>query len=260
MAKKIKGSVMLHLEADQFCQVWAKTAKECAFGVHVTADADYYNLLYQNGQFLGLVQPQGGVIYPFSVNPYKKGSRFKNRKIKSAKIVCISSAYNLNMLWGTRHPILIYDRDGTPCNFGANGTLFLELDPGDGGRNADCLYRKLFSQGDESSMTVEAVRDKLKPAFVEEIGAKVQECLEEMDRPLTQLTGLTPKEKLEVSKKAYEDLKRFFHDQYGLTLAPASQRSIVSHLIVIGKEKENANTNTNTAPVGAVPRFTPGMW
>ena len=254
MPKKIKGPIILHLGENQFCQIWEKTAKECAFGIQVNANGDYYNLLYQNGQFLGLVQPNGGVIYPFSVNPYKKGSRFKNRKIKSAKIVCISSAYNLNMLWGTRNPLMIYDKEGTACNFGANGTIYLELDPGDGGRNADCLYRRLFSQGGPDTMTVEAVRDRLRPAFVEVIGAQIQEALEDMNRPLTELKGLTPKEKLDVSKNAYESLKGFFEKEYGLTLTPASQRSIVSRLIVRKDEEEEERP----AVYSSAPQFTPG--
>ena len=255
MPKKIKGSIMLRLESNQFCRVWEQSSKDCAFGTHVIADGDYYNLLYQNGQFLGLVQPNGGVIYPFSENPYKKGSRFKNRKIKSAKLVCISSAYNLNMPWGTKKAMIMYDRDNTPCYFGASGTLYLELDPGDGGRNADCLYRKLFSQEESDGMTVDAVRNKLKPAFIEVIGAEIQECLENMNRPLAELKGLTPKEKLDVSKSAYENLKSFFATEYGLTLTKASQRSIVSELVV-RKDAEEETKGSVSAPA---PQLSPWM-
>lgn len=255
MSEKIKGSVVLHLEPNQFCRVWEHTAKDCAFGTHVIADADHYNLLYQNGKFLGLVQPDGGVIYPFSENPYKKGSLFKHGKIKSAKVVCISSAYNLNMSWGTVSAMLMYDRDGTPCYLGASGMLYLELNPGDGGRNADCLYRKLFSQEASDRMTVDAVRNKLKPAFIEVIGAEIQDHLENMNRPLAELKGLTPKEKLEVSKSAYENLKDFFETEYGLTLTKANQKSIVSNLVVRKDAEEEAREG-----VGApAPQISPWM-
>ena len=256
MPKKIKGPIIPHLGANQFCQTWEKISKECAHGLQVNANADYYTLLYQNGKFLGLVQPDGGAIYPFSTVIYKKGSRFKNKKILSAKVVSISSSYNLKMLWGTKDQILIYDRDGKPCWFGAGGTLFLELDPGDNGRNADCLYHKLFSQGDPDTMTVEAVQEKLRPAFSMKISEQIQECLESMNRPLDQLAGLTPKEKLEVSRMAYDALKGFFREQYGLTLAPASKNSIVERLIVIGKEPEKTATPINTGSS----HFSPSIW
>ena len=267
MAKKIKGPVILNLRSEHagprrpemeiFCRVWEHDKKECAFGIPVIADEKYYNLLYQNGKFLGLVQPNGGTVYPFSRNPYKKGSRFGNRKIHHAQVVCISKAQNLEMLWGTRSPILVYDRDGKPYHFGANGSFYVEIEPADLAKNADCFFRKILVSADEEGMTVLAVRDKLKAAFVNVIGAKIQEVLEEMNRPLSQLVGLTPKEKLEISGRVYQKLRDIFAE-YGLTITSASKNSIIDRLIVRADGIPQAEPQPPVNP----PRkhFSPAMW
>ena len=258
MAKKFKGPIILNLRSEQagpnhpekeiFCRVWEKKANECAFGIEVIADEKYYNLLYQNGKFLGLVHPDGGSVYPFSYDYRKKGSRFRNRKIKYAQVVCISKAQNLEMFWGTHDPILVYDKDGKPCQFGANGSFYVEIEPADCANNADRFFQKLLISANEEGMTVEAVRNKLKAAFVNVIGEKIQEALEEMNRPLQELVGLTAKEKLKISENVYHKIKNLF-GEYGLTLVAASKNSIVNHLVV----REN---DTGSAPP-STPRPSP---
>ena len=63
------------------------------------------------------------------------------------------------------------------------------------------------------------------------MGAKVQEYLEMLDRPLSNMVGLQPAEFLKISEELYPKLKDIFED-YGLTIAESSTGSILGRLIV----------------------------
>ena len=250
MAKKIKGPVVLNLRSERarisnnsqdeiFCRVWDKKKTECAFGVSVIADDDYYNLLYQNGEYMGLARETGGIVYPFSYDYTKKGSRFKNRKIQTAKVVCISKSQNLEMWWGTPSPLLVRDKNGEPFRFGARGSFFVEIDPADHALNADIFYRKCLTSATEEGMPVYKVKEHLLKSFANLIGEKVQDCLEEMEYPLEDLIDLTAKEKLKISANAYDKVKKVFAE-FGLTLVPVSKNCIVTDLHVNAGAPETA--------------------
>ena len=252
MAKKIKGPITLNLNSERarmardhnssqdelFCRTWKKMAKECAFGIKVIADTRYYNLLYQNGEFKGLVE---GVVYPFSHNYTKKGSRFRNRKIESAEVVCISKSRNLEMFWGTPRRYLVYEKDGTPYSFGARGSFYVEIDPADCARNADTLYHKLLLEADEEGMTVMDVKLELTAAYATRIGEQAQRMLEDLNRPLKDLAGLQASEMLALSKKVYKETKNLF-SKFGLTITEASEGSIIQELFVEEKGKPAETT------------------
>lgn len=260
MAKKIKGPIILKLISERvrlstdpknrsqdelFCRAWEKQSKECAFGIEVIADSRYYNLLYQNGIFMGLVN---GTVYPFSYDYTKKGSRFRNRKIKHAEVVCISKSQNLEMFWGTPSRLLVYDKDRKPYRFGANGSFFVEIEPTDHAKNADMLYRKLLLTADEEGMTVMDVKNKLQAAYVNRIGAIIQRTLEDLDFPLKDLVGLQASEMLEISEKVYRDIKDLFLD-FGLTVTPASTGSIIRYFMI----NEEGKKEIPAAPVHPSP-------
>lgn len=249
MAKKIEGPIILNLDSERvrlardynersqfalFCRAWKKRAKECVFGIEVVADSRYYNLLYQNGEFKGLVT---GVVYPFSYDYTKKGSRFRNRKIKHAEVVCISKSQNLEMFWGTPEKLLVYDKDRTPYHFGASGSFYTEIEPADHATNADILYRKLLLSADEEGMTVMDVKDRLQAAYVRRIGAEIQTTLESLDFPLKELIGLQASEMLEISEKVYKKVKNLFWE-YGLTITPASVGSIIKRFDIQERGKQ----------------------
>lgn len=255
MAKKIKGPIILNLISERarvnafhnpnsasqdelFCRAWKKEAKECAFGIEVVADSRYYNLLYQNGMFMGLVN---GIVYPFSYNYTKKGSRFRNRKIKYAEVICISKSQNLEMLWGTPQRHLVYDKDGKPYRFGARGSFYMEIEPSDHAKNADTLYRKLLLSADEEGMTVMDVKLKLAAAYANRIGEKIQRMLENLDRPLKDLVGLQASEMLELSKKVYKETRDLFLD-FGLTATTASEGSIIRYFSINEEEKQDGSS------------------
>ena len=230
--KLLKGSIELRLKENQFCTVWEGKADECSHSFCVDTNADFYNLFYRNGQFLGTPTPYGGSIYPFAIDPTKAGNRSQKKQFSRAKVVCISSAFNLKVYWGTKIPFMMIDKEtNKPYTVGASGVFYLEIEPGDGGRNADRFYRKLLSQGDPAQMTTEMLRDKLAEAFINRVGAKVQEYLEMLDRPLSNMVGLQPAEFLKISEELYPKLKDIFED-YGLTIAESSTGSILGRLIV----------------------------
>ena len=230
--KLIKGSIELRLKENQFCSVWEARAEECSHDFCVDTNADQYNLFYRNGQFLGTPTPFGGSIYPFSTDPTKAGKRSEKKQYNRAKVVCISNAFNLKVYWGTKIPFMMIDSATQKAyTVGASGVFYLEIEPSDGGRNADKFYRKMLTQGDPEKMTTEALRDKLSEAFINRVGAKIQEHLEALDRPISNLVGLQPAEFLKISEELYPKLKDIF-DDYGLTIAQSSKGSILGRLII----------------------------
>ena len=230
--KLLKGSIELRLTGNQFCSVWEGKAAECSHEFCVDTNADQYNLFYRDGQFMGMPTPFGGSIYPFAVDPKQQGSRSQKKQFNRAKVVCISNAFNLKVNWGTKIPFLMVDNaTQQPYTVGASGVFYLEIDPSDGGRNADRFYRKMLTQGDPSQMTTEMLRDTLSDAFINRVGAKVQEYLESLNRPISNLVGLQPSEFLKISEELYPQMKNIF-DDYGLTIANASKGSILGRLII----------------------------
>lgn len=238
--KLLKGSIELKLNENQFCAVWEGKADACHHSFCVDTSADQYNLFYRNGQFMGTPTPFGGSIYPFSIDPREEGSRAQKKQFNRAKVVCISNAFNLKVYWGTKIPFTMIDiPTQKPYTVGASGVFFLEIEHSDGGRNADRFYRKLLSQGDPTQMTTEALRDKLAEAFINRVGAKIQEYLEELNRPLSNMVGLQPSEFVKISEDLYPKLKDIFED-YGLTIAASSTGSILGRLVVAPMETPNA--------------------
>ena len=230
--KLLKGSIELRLAENQFCAVWEGKAEDCSHEFCVDTNADQYNLFYRDGQFLGTPTPFGGSVFPFAVDPTQKGTRSQKKQFHRAKVVCISRAFNLKVYWGTKIPFLMIDGDTQkPYRVGASGVFYIEIEPSDGGRNADRFYRKLLTQGDPSQMTTEMLRDKLAEAFINRVGAKIQEYLEALNRPLSNLVGLQPSEFLRISEELYPKLKDIFED-YGLTIAESSTGSILGRLMV----------------------------
>ena len=230
--KLIKGSIELKLDENQFCSIWEGRSNEHAFDFCVDTNADQYNLFYRDGQFMGTPTPSGGSIYPFSINPIQKGSRREKKLFNRAKVACISSAFNLKVYWGTKVPFLMLDpTTQQPYSIGASGVFFIEIEPSDGGRNADRFFRKLLSQGDPSKMTTDALRDKLAETFINRVGAKIQEYLESLNRPLSNLVGLQPAEFVKISEELYPNMKDIFSD-FGLTITKASKGSLLGRLIV----------------------------
>lgn len=229
--KKYKGCISLTLEEDQFCAIWEGKQKECAYDFEITVTPDQFNFIYHDGQFLGMPLTNGGSVHPFSFDPSKKGSRKDKKKFKSAKVVTVSSAFNLNMSWGVPE-FLMFDEAGKAYDVGASGIFYVELDPGDGAKNAESFYRKLLTHGDPSRMSVKALREKLLAAFQNVIGAAIEETITELDRPLSALVGLSPKEKIAISNAVYYKVKDIFK-AYGLTIVKvSSMNSIVANLVI----------------------------
>ena len=230
--KKKKGSVEIKLGKDQFCRILEDRAEDCTHKYCIDTDADQYNLFYRNGQFLGMPTPMGGTIYPFSVDPTKPGTRGQKKQFNRSKVVCLSKDFNLKVNWGTKVPFTMADVEtNAPYTVGASGVFYIEIDTNDAARSADKFYRKCLSQGDADLFNTEALRDFLNEVFVNRVGAKIQEYLEEQKRPLSNLVGLQPSEFLKISEELFPKMKDIFAD-YGLTLVSASSGSILTRLVV----------------------------
>jgi membrane protease subunit (stomatin/prohibitin family) len=181
---------------------------------------------------MGTPTPNGGSIYPFSVNPIQRGARREKKLFNRAKVACISSAFNLKIFWGTKVPFTMADVDTNKAfKVGARGTFYVNIDPTDAARMADRFYSKCLSHRNANLFDTEALRDFLRDAFIMEIGAAIERYVTDQNRPISDFKGLTPTEILAVSKELYPIMKDIFK-QYGLTVAPSSERSILEGLKV----------------------------
>ena len=230
--KKKSGPVELRLEADQFCRVLEDRADEVKSNYCIIANSDNYNLLYRDGQFLGMPKPFGGAIYPFSIDPTQEGSNGQKKKFHTAKIVCLSKDFNLKVFWGTETPFMMEDCiTKKPYSVGARGVFYVSIDPTDAARKADQFYSKCLTQRNAELFNTEALRDFLREAFVMQIGARIQHYMTEENRSIANLVGLQPSEILKISEDLFPKMKDIFA-MFGLTITDVSANSILQGLVI----------------------------
>jgi hypothetical protein len=233
LKKKKSGPVTLRLEKDQFCNILEDKAEDVKASYCIMADSDNYNLLYRDGMFMGMPKPFGGAIYPFATDPTEQGSNSQKKKFHTSKVVCLSKDFNLKVYWGTKIPFVLEDCFSHKAyHVGARGVFYVNIDPTDAARKAYMFYKKCLSQGNAGMYNTEALRDFLCEAFVMQIGAKIQEYIEEKGRSLDNYVGLQPSEILKISEDLCPKIKDIFAE-YGLTIVvKASSSSILQGLNV----------------------------
>lgn len=220
------------LDEEHFCTVVSETADNVSPAYCVIANADHYTLLYRNGAFEGMPAPFGGNIFPFAVDPTHKGSKGEIKRYQMVKLVVIQKDFELQVHWGTNAPFVIHDTaNNQPFHVGARGVFYVNIDATDAAKSADRFYSKCLSARNAELFDTEALRDFLRSAFINEIGAAIERYIRDQNRPIADFKGLTPSEILAVSKELYPIMKDIFK-QYGLTVAPSSERSILEGLKV----------------------------
>ena len=230
--KKKKGPVRLQLTENTFFRALEDNAKEVKSSYCIIANSDHYTLLYRDGQFLGMPKPFGGPIFPFAIDPTEEGNNGQKKKFQTAKVVCIAKDFNLKVYWGTETPFVMEDCvTKNPYSVGARGVFYVNVDPSDAARKADQFYSKVLSNRDPESFTTEALRDFLREGFIMQIGAKIQQYMEEQTRSFENLVGLQPSEILKISEEIFPKMKDIFA-MYGLTITDISKNSILQGLVV----------------------------
>ena len=231
--KRKSGEVTLELGDNEFCTFWEEKADDVTADFSVSANSDHYNLLYRDGRYLGIPQFYGGDIYPFSDDPTKKGTNREKKKYKRAKIVCISKGTHLKLSWGTPHPFKIHDpATGKMYEVGANGVLYININTADAATNANLFYETVLSQGNKDYYNTENLAEFLRDAFLNHIGAKIEDYIHATGKPLSNFVGLTSSEILTVSKEICPALADIF-DDYGVTIVQkASAGSVIKGFIV----------------------------
>lgn len=231
--KKKTGPVEIKLGESQFCSVLEEKAEDVSHKYCVLASSDNYNLLYRDGRFMGMPCPYGGAIYPFATDPTKQGSKGQKKDFHSAKVVCLSKDFNLKVFWGTDTPFIMEDIDTHKAyEVGARGVFYVNIDPSDAARKADQFYSKCLTQRNAALFDAEALRDFLREAFIMQIGAKIQQYIEEQHRSIANYVGLMPSEILKISEELCPKMKDIF-GAYGLTIVTeASANSILQGLVV----------------------------
>ena len=232
--KKKTGSVEIKLKDDQFCVVMNETSEDVKTDYCIIANGkDHYNLFYRDGRFLGMPQPSGGPIYPFSKDPTKKGSKHEKKKFRTAEIVCLSKAFRLKVFWSTKTPFIMEEANtDTPYKVMARGVFYVNIDPSDAATNADKFYNKCLTQRDAALFNTEALREFLADAFIIHIGAKIQDYIENSGRSLKNYVGLKPNEILKVSQSLCPKMSDIY-ESYGLSIdIKSSEGSILEVLDV----------------------------
>ncbi len=230
--KKMKGDHTFPIEPDQIATVVDLKADEVSHTYSVSANSTCYNMLYQNGSFMGLPCPRGGSIYPFSKDPTRQGSKGDKKNLRRATVVIISKTLRLKMYWGTGEQYYMEDPvTHESYRIGAHGVFYLYINNTDAGESARRFYEKC-SSGTIDNLSVEFVKTFLAEAFSPEIGAKLEEYLNEKKKSLATYVDVSPSEQLKISADLVERLDGLFTG-FGLCIdKEASRRSILEGMIV----------------------------
>ena len=231
--KRIGGVVTPPMDPDRLANSIKFNSNDVKASMSVTARSVNYNLLYRDGQYLGIPFMEGGSIYPFSVDPRKKGSNGQKKKFNEAEIVTIAKDFTVKVLWGTKTPFTIEDpKTHKPYKITARGVFFVNIDPTDSARSANLFYSKVLSLRNLEEFRLEQLRDFLADAFVNRIGAKIQEYIEASGRSLENYVGLMPSEIVKISEDLCPKMGDIF-GHFGLAIdEPASSGSILGALNV----------------------------
>ena len=219
--KKKKGAATIKIGENQFCAVLEDRSDSVTKKYCVIADADNYNLLYQNGVFLGMPCPYGGTIYPFSTDPTKQGSKKDLKQFHTSKVVCLSKDFNLKIVWGGSRFAIEDPTTGEQFYVGARGVLYLNIDPSDAARKADMFYNKCITQRKAEDFDTKSLNMFLKEAFVMHAGAKIQEYVTEKKLPISRLKSLHPSDVMKISAEIFPKFESVF-ESYGLSLVKSS--------------------------------------
>jgi len=232
--KKKNGPVDLRLDENQFAKILDIKADDVGTKYCIIAQADHYYLLYRDGRFLGMPCPYGGAIYPFSLDPTKPGSGSQKKQFNAARIVCLSNAYNVNVLWGTRENRVLEDPiTKEKYMYGANGSFYAKIEEKDAAQSADKFYRKILSQHSNEAYTYENLRTKLGDAFIPKIGAAIQDYVDENKVSLASFVGLNDKELQAISSTVCKKIINVF-DEYGIVIVEsASCDSVIKKVFVV---------------------------
>jgi hypothetical protein len=231
----------LHLGETEFCKVIAEDSDNVTPEFAIVTRASHYNILYRDGEYLGIPKPGGGKIYPFSVDPTTKGSNSEKKKFDRAEVVCLAKDYNLKVLWGTAHPFIIADPTDNKKVYSVStgGLMYVKIDPADEARNCNMFYSQCLSQGNIDGYDIEKLRDFLKEAFVMRVGSKIQKYIKEKGEPLDNYVGLQPDEIESLCEEICPKLIDIFSD-YGLTVVQkSSEGSIIDRFIVREDTRNN---------------------
>lgn len=229
--KKKKTEPSITIDKENFCCVIAEKSEDVSHKYSFSANADYYTVLYRNGQYLGMPHAAGGVIYPFSFDPTKPGTKGDLKKFKDCKIVIMPRDANMRVFWGTQTPFNVRDPQSKQIYaVRAHGSFYVNLDPLDPSASCNRFYQKLLSTGDANQFTNEQFREFLIDGFLKTIGSCIENYMLEQNCPFEDFQVLTASEILTISEDIYPKVQNIFYE-YGLTIVEkTSKNSIIQNL------------------------------
>ncbi len=222
---------IVKLKETEFAKVKEYKAIEHTHKFHVIVDETNYNLVYRDGQFLGMPLRFGGKIYPFSKNLTKQGSWLQMRKFTSTRIITVSKGNKLLVEWGSSDPYMIEDPvTREPYKIYAGGKFYVGIIRNNLGETANKFYLECLSQGRLADQV--SICNYLKPAFETYFGAKIQEYIQKKNKSLDNYVGLGPDDLLAISKELFETVKNIF-ESFGLEMVAESDGALLKKLSVL---------------------------
>jgi hypothetical protein len=236
--KRFGGNVKIQLDPNRLANSVEYNSDDVKPDLCVIGYGTHYNLLYRDGEYLGIPHMNGGAIYPFAPDPRKKGSNGQKKKFSEAKVVAIPKDFEVLVKWGSGKSAYFMNdpKTGEPRYVNAHGTFYVNIDPTDSAHNANLFYSKILQNRNLEEFKLEQLREFLQAAFLNRIGAVIQSYVEEESLALDPEKSVPPAQMVKMSEAVCGKIKDIFA-QYGLTINElSSSGSIVEKVVVTAED------------------------
>ena len=239
--KRIGGNLTVSLCRDNFTTSITLKADDVKNSLSVSSFIDFPAILVRDEKYWGVPHVYGGQIYPFSVDPTKKGSNAQKNKFTTAT-VCFLNDFIGKILWQISCPLQITSpKIQKKYQISARGTLFAKFDESDPDNNAKLFFHSIIAKNGDYSVTGEQLADILRPKIASEMEVIIKDYIEKYlaqeGTSLSDFEELRPSDILKLSEIFCNKISHVF-PKYGLAIeALCSSGSALSSISL--KELEN---------------------
>ena len=207
--KKIGGVIKFPTNPQLVANEITLHPDEVKSSVAIPAQLDYYNFMYRDGQYLGMPYLYDfGLIYPFSMDPRKRGNKDK-KKFTEIKVIAIPKNLTVHFSFEKDSPEIIEDKQGRKYQVSLRGTLYAKIPNDDCARSANLLYSKLLIDKNLDQFSINDLGDIIKGVVINRILAKIAEALNIGNDPKAPFAGLSTTQLFELETAILELLRDF---------------------------------------------------
>ena len=190
--KKIGGVIKFPTNPQLVANEITLHPDEVKSSVAIPAHCDYYNFMYRDGQYLGMPYLYDfGLIYPFSMDPRKRGNKGK-KKFTETKVIAISKNLTVYFSFEKDSPEIIADKQGRKYQVSLRGTLYAKIPNDDCARSASVFYSRLLAKQDLDQFSMNDLGDYLKGFAMKKILEEIKSRINLGDDPKAPFAGLSP--------------------------------------------------------------------